>query len=139
MTWGEAVAIALDHATPSEIAREVLRGDAPKWTQPVLEAARVRVDILDVETVDDALAGPRDDLHVLDTARFGEADVGLAAVGHEHGIALDPRLQSGIERAALEVVEDVIAGGLVTVACGRALWTSASSRPIRQMLHCSPQ
>ncbi len=41
---------------------------------------------------------------------------GLAAVGHEHGVALDPSFQSGIERATLEVVENVITGGLVTVA-----------------------
>lgn len=116
VTRGEAVTVALDHATPSEIAREVLRDDAAEWPKPVLETARIGVDVLDVEPVDDALSGLRDHGDMVDAARPGEADVGLAAVGDEYCIALDQWRQCGVERAALEVVEDVIAGGLATVA-----------------------
>ena len=53
---GEILAATLNHAPPSEVARQIVRGDALEAAQPVLQSADVGVNILDVIAAVRALA-----------------------------------------------------------------------------------
>ena len=71
------VAVAVDHASPAEVAVEVFRCDTAETDHPALQSARVRIDVLDVIALPDVLAFRGDDPDMQQRAGLGERRVGF--------------------------------------------------------------
>ena len=77
----KAIGLPLDHASPTEVGRQVLGCDAVEGTQPAIQAAHVGVDVLDViDAVDHVVTLRGDNGDVLDASLARETAVDLGSV-----------------------------------------------------------
>ena len=106
----------LDHASPAEVARQVLRGNALEARQPALETALVGVDVLGVIAADSPLTVAGNKRHLGDAGLGRECLVRLVAVGDEHGILGDDGLEMRADGFRAEVSEDRIGGLAMAIA-----------------------
>src|SRR5712691_3580281 len=100
--------VALDHAAPAEVVRQVCGGNAVERLHPLLEAAVVGVDRLNVESAAGALARCRPHRFVPDPGLLREGPVGPRTVGAEHGVSGDDRAQHAADMLDAEAAKDGI-------------------------------
>ncbi len=86
MAWRETAAVALDHATSSEVAWQVFQRNGVETPHPEFEAAMVGVDVLDVITTNRAFAGTGNERHLGDADCCRKRLTGPIVVGDAHGV-----------------------------------------------------
>src|SRR5205085_11641230 len=106
----------LNGAAPAEVARQIPGCDALESPHPVLEAAGVGVDVLDVETLVCVLAAAGDDRDVQYVLGVRKGAVGVASIADENRILGNDWREVGSERASLQIGEHLVGGGTAAVA-----------------------
>jgi hypothetical protein len=92
VSWLSTPLIALKHATPAQVVREIAGGDTVKANHPGFQAAVVGINVLNVEgALSYPLTGTGVDDMVGNALGAGKVGIDRSTITTKHGFSIDQR------------------------------------------------